>query len=419
MQVVQHWIISERTIHLSLAMASQRPRPGSWASEMLELRTCQNMELVMELVTEFTGDQMEMINETTSEAITGTIIEMTAELTGDWIRDWIRYQTERMNEMIMEMTQKMILELTMELTSDQVEIGDQDGCPLTDRPWQSIGMDFMGSLPQLNNFNYLLVVIDWLTSQVHFVPTTMVVTAKGVMWLILKEVVRLHGIPESIVSDRDTRFTSIFWKELQKLMGTKLLMSMAFHPQTDGATEQANRLIALILRIVVDNNQKNWSEKCSMIEFTINSSVNATTGYAPFELNHKYMPRLGQHISTNTSFRGIKQFAQQAVWKLLDAHNAIIEHWVVQMHHPNKHQSPSVQYQPNDLIYLSTKNLTLPKGRARKLVFRFIGPYKSLNWWMIHWTLPLSSLRNSKIGEFLLHFTLILCDPMLKMTSKP
>ena len=65
----------------------------------------------------------------------------------------------------------------------------------------------------------------------------MMVTTKGVMWLILKEVVRLLGIPESIVSDQDTKFTSIFWKEPHRLMGSKLLMSTAFHPQTDGAME--------------------------------------------------------------------------------------------------------------------------------------------------------------------------------------
>ena len=121
------------------------------------------------------------------------------------------------------------------------------------------------------------------------------VTAKGVAWIVLKEVVRLHGIPESIVSDRDARFTSIFWRYLQKLMGTKLLMSTAFHPQMDGATQRANRSIAQILQTVVNNDQKNWSEKCSMAEFAINSSVNATTGYAPFQLNYRYMPGSGQH----------------------------------------------------------------------------------------------------------------------------
>ena len=95
----------------------------------------------------------------------------------------------------------------------------------------------MGPLLQSNNFGYPLVVINQLTSQVDLMPTTTTVTTKGITWLILKEVVRLHGIPKSTVSDRDTLFTSIFWKELQKLMGTKLLMSTAFHPQTDGATK--------------------------------------------------------------------------------------------------------------------------------------------------------------------------------------
>ena len=76
------------------------------------------------------------------------------------------------------------------------------------------------------------------------------------MWLISKEVMRLHGIPESIVSNRDTKFTCIFWKELHRLMGSKLLMSTAFHPQTNGATEQANRSITQILQTVVANNQR-------------------------------------------------------------------------------------------------------------------------------------------------------------------
>ena len=112
-----------------------------------------------------------------------------------------------------------------------------DSLPILDRPWQSIGMDFMGPLLKSNNFNYLLVIVNQLTSQVHFVPTTTTVTTRGIMWLILREVVGLHGISESIMSDKDTKFTSIFWKELHRLMGSKLLMSTAFHPQTDEVME--------------------------------------------------------------------------------------------------------------------------------------------------------------------------------------
>ena len=115
-----------------------------------------------------------------------------------------------------------------------------------------------------------------------------------------------------------------------------------------------------------------------MVEFAINSSINATTGYAPFEVNYGYMPLSGQHISTDTTFKGVKQFAQQAVWNLLDVHNAILEHRIEQMHYSNKHHKPGTKYQINHLVYLSTKNLTLLKHRARKLLPKFIGPNKIL-----------------------------------------
>ena len=141
-------------------------------------------------------------------------------------------------------------------------------------------------------------------------------------------------------------------------------MSTVFHPQTDGATEQANKSLAQILHTIVSNDQKDWLGKCPMVEFAINSSVNATMGYAPFELNHGYMPRSGQHMSTDTTFKGVKQFAQQAVWNLLDVHDAILEHRIEQTYYSNKCHKPGVKYQINDLVYLSTKNLTLLKHRA-------------------------------------------------------
>jgi hypothetical protein len=116
------------------------------------------------------------------------------------------------------------------------------------------------------------------------------VTAKGIAWLFRKEIVRLHGVPDSIVSHRDSKFTSIFWRELQRLMRTKLLMSTAFHPQTDGATKRANRSISQILMSVACDDQKDWAAKCPMVELVLNTTVSTTTGFTPFELNHGYMP---------------------------------------------------------------------------------------------------------------------------------
>ena len=147
-------------------------------------------------------------------------------------------------------------------TDTQKPQGFLHSLSIPDKPWQLVGMDFMGPLPQSQGNDYLLVIIDRLMSQVHLVPTTTRVTAKEVAWLFLKEVVRLHGVLESIVLDHDTKFISMFWHELHRLMGTKLLMSTVFHPQMDGATEWANRSIGQILRMIINDDQKNWADKC-------------------------------------------------------------------------------------------------------------------------------------------------------------
>jgi hypothetical protein len=103
----------------------------------------------------------------------------------------------------------------MNKTSTQRPKGLLHSLPTPDILWQLIRIDFIGPLPKSNECDYLMVIIDRLTSQVHLVPTTTTVTAKGIAWLFLKEIVRLHGVPYSIVSDRDSKFTSIFWRELQ------------------------------------------------------------------------------------------------------------------------------------------------------------------------------------------------------------
>ena len=103
-----------------------------------------------------------------------------------------------------------------------------------------------------------------------------------------------------------------------------------------------------------------------MVEFAINSSVNTTTGYAPFKLNHGYMLQLGQHISTDTTFKGVKQFAQQAVWNLLDAHDTILEHRIEQTHYSNKCRKPGIEYQINDLVSIN-KESSFAKTQGTKM----------------------------------------------------
>ena len=128
--------------------------------------------------------------------------------------------------------------------------------------------------------------------------------------------------------------------------------------------------------MIINDDQKNWADKCPMVEFVLNSSVSATTGFAPFKLNQGYIPHIGMLTTFNTTFKGVKQFALQAKWDLMVAHDAIITNRVQQTFHANKKCHASDLYHVGDHMYLSTQNLTLPKGRARKLVPKYIGPYK-------------------------------------------
>ena len=100
-------------------------------------------------------------------------------------------------------------------------------------------------------------------------------------------------------------------------------MSTAFHPQTDGATERANCSIGQILRMINDD-QNNWADKCPMVEFGLNSSVSATTGFTPFKLNQGYMPQIGMPTSFDTTFKGVKQFALQAKWDLMADRKSVV-----------------------------------------------------------------------------------------------
>jgi hypothetical protein len=167
-------------------------------------------------------------------------------------------------------------------------VGKLHSLPIASRPWESIGMDFVGPFPESEGYNYLWVVICRMSSMVHLIPVNTRTTASQLSTIYIREVIRLHGLPSSIVSDRDLKFTSKWWRELHRVMGTRLLMSTAFHPQTDGATERANRSIGQMFRALICPDQKDWVQKCLLIEFAINSSIGNATGLAPFEINCGY-----------------------------------------------------------------------------------------------------------------------------------
>ena len=187
-------------------------------------------------------------------------------------------------------------------------------------------MDFVGPFLESSGHDYLWVVICCLTSMVHLVPIRTTTTASELAWLYIQEIVRLHGLAETIVLDHDSKFTSKFWRETHKLLGTKLLMLTSFHLQTDGASERTIRLVTQILRAIVCLDQWDWAEKIPMVEFTLNSAISTSSGFAPFELSYGYVPSINPGIIPESSaVPGVKYFVARALRNLLHAHNAIIE----------------------------------------------------------------------------------------------
>ncbi|KAJ2911785.1 hypothetical protein MD484_g8628, partial [Candolleomyces efflorescens] len=250
--------------------------------------------------------------------------------------------------------------------------------PAPSYPWESIGVDFVGPFPDSSNrdgtFDSITVVIDHFTSMVHLVPSRTDYTAKQVAELMFESVYKLHGLPRSIVSDRDVLFTSTFWRRLNELIGPKLKMSSAYHPESDGATERANRTLVQMLRELVNSKQTDWVHKLAAIEFALNSASSESTGFSPFFLNSGRTPRaMIWNSAPSSEFPAVRNFALQRKLALMAAHDSIIAARVKQTRDANNKRRPA-PFKTGDLVYLSAKNISFPKGLARKLIPRYIGP---------------------------------------------
>ena len=125
--------------------------------------------------------------------------------------------------------------------------------------------------------------MDRLTKSAHFLAVQMTFTSERFYQLYIREIVRLHGIPISIVSDMDSRFTTHFWKSFQKAMGTRLTMSTTFHPQTDGQSERTIQVLEDMLRACVLDHKGSWEEHLPLVEFAYNNSYQASIYTAPYE----------------------------------------------------------------------------------------------------------------------------------------
>lgn len=164
--------------------------------------------------------------------------------------------------------------------------------PVAADSWRSVSMDFIFGLPPDARGNTgVLVFVDRFSKMVHLVPVSVNISAAECAALFIDVVFRLHGLPESIVSDRDTRFVAAFWRRLFELLGTRLMMSTAAHPETDGQTERVNRVLEDVLRSYATS-FSSWSEFLPLAEFSLNNAVHSSTGMTPFFVNNARHPRV-------------------------------------------------------------------------------------------------------------------------------
>ena len=179
----------------------------------------------------------------------------------------------------------------MEKSDHQIAKGKLTSTQILEEKWKEISIDFITDLPMsAGNKDTVLTIVDKATGMVHLVPCHKNITAVATAQLLWQNVVKLHGVPRAIYSDRGPQFTANSWQELWRLTGTKLNYSSAYHPQTQGVVERMNAVVSQTLWCLLHNTneKKKWEILLPTVELVINLLPNLSTGFSPFYLNYGY-----------------------------------------------------------------------------------------------------------------------------------
>ena len=254
--------------------------------------------------------------------------------------------------------------------------------PVPAAPWHDVSMDFVVGLPRTQRGNdSIFVVVDRFSKMAHFIPCKKTMDASYIADIYFTEVVKHHGVPKSIVSDRDTKFLSHFWRHLWKRMGTNLLYSSAYHSQTDGQTEVVNRTLGNLLRSLSAKKPKQWDSVLPQAEFAYNSSVNRSTGKTPFEVVYGKTP--GHYLdlvpisNPAVTSKKAEDFAVSIARVHGDVKKKLEESNGKYREAANAHRRVKV-FREGDLVWVYLKKERFPYGAYNKLKEKKIGPCRIL-----------------------------------------
>ncbi|KAK1618698.1 hypothetical protein QYE76_024215 [Lolium multiflorum] len=254
--------------------------------------------------------------------------------------------------------------------------------PAPTTPWEDISMDFVLGLPRTKRgHDSIFVVVDRFSKMSHFIACHKSDDASHIANLFFREIVRLHGVPKTIVSDRDVKFMSYFWKTLWRKLGTKLLFSTTCHPQTDGQTEVVNRTLSQLLRSMIKKNLKEWEECLPHVEFAYNRAVHSTTELCPFEVVYGFKPITPLDLLPLPIHERVNMEASKRadyVKKIHEKTKELIEKKGKSNAARMNKKRKEMLFKPGDLVWVHFRKDRFPKLRKSKLKPRGAGPYKVL-----------------------------------------
>jgi len=245
-------------------------------------------------------------------------------------------------------------------------------------------MDFITDLPKTSKGNdAILVVVDRLTKMAHFIPCNITCTASDAADMILLNIFRLHGCPDTFVMDRDPRWKSSFWAHWCELLDIKVNMSTSYHPQTDGQTERTNRILEEVLRHYIDPSHTTWESLLPWVEFAINSAVQESIKTTPFMLNYGWQPtspfELGlrdMHVHAGQPYLPeATQAVEAAKLRITEARKCMQAAQDRYKHFADSKRRP-ITLTVGQLVLLSSKNIRITTTGTPKLLPRYLGPFK-------------------------------------------